>query len=154
MIHHISISAHHPRHVAEVLAEILSGQAFHFPPLAGGFIAVCNDSYRTAIEVYPFGTEMMPGEGSDAAIFAFEANPSGYSATHAAISVNLEAPEILNIAQRERWRAVICDRSGGFQVIEFWVENRLMLELLTPKMARDYLKSLSPKEWTDLLDAN
>jgi hypothetical protein len=26
-----------------------------------------------------------------------------------------------------------------FDVIEFWVENRLMLELLTPEMATQYL---------------
>lgn len=30
MIHHISISVKNPQHVAEVLAEVLNGQAFPF----------------------------------------------------------------------------------------------------------------------------
>jgi hypothetical protein len=30
MIHHISIAAHHPQHVSEVLAEILQVNLYHF----------------------------------------------------------------------------------------------------------------------------
>ncbi|MGR9037834.1 MAG: hypothetical protein ACU83O_14820, partial [Gammaproteobacteria bacterium] len=98
MIHHISISAHNPRHVADVLARLLEGQVFAFSPLAGGFIVICDDGHGTAIEVYPLGTEMTPGEGKDATRFAQSVNPSEYTATHAAISVNLKAQEILDIA--------------------------------------------------------
>ena len=126
------------------MAEILKGEVSAFSPVEGGFIVVCDDAPRTAVEVYPFSAEMMPGEGNDAARFIHDASPSEYSPTHAAISVTLEANEILNIADREGWRAVICERGGSFHVIEFWLENRQMLELLTPEMAQEYLKSMSP----------
>ena len=63
MIHHLSISAHDPEHVAKVLGEVLGGHAFSFPPLSGGFIALAEDGFGTAIEVYPMTTEMTPGAG-------------------------------------------------------------------------------------------
>jgi hypothetical protein len=46
--------------------------------------------------------------------------------------------EILQIAGDNGWKALELSR-GGFNVIEFWIENRVMIELLTPDMARDYL---------------
>ena len=61
MIHHISISAADPRHVAEVIAELWHGSALPFPPAPGSYIVIGGDSYGTAIEVYPLGNEMIPG---------------------------------------------------------------------------------------------
>jgi len=57
---------------------------------------------------------------------------SAYSATHAAISTLASEAEIIALANREGWRALRCSRDGFFDVIEFWVENRLLLELLPP----------------------
>ena len=45
---------------------------------------------------------------------------------------------MLAIAAREGWRALVLPR-GGFDVIEFWIDNTVMIELLTPAMAADYL---------------
>ena len=45
---------------------------------------------------------------------------------------------MLAIAAREGWRALVLPR-GGFDVIEFWIDNTVMVELLTPAMAADYL---------------
>jgi hypothetical protein len=61
MIHHISISAADPRHVAGVIAELWRGTALPFPPAPGSYIVIPGDSYGTAIEVYPLGNEMIPG---------------------------------------------------------------------------------------------
>jgi hypothetical protein len=44
------------------------------------------------------------------------------------------------IAEREGWRAIELSR-GAFRVIEFWIENRVMLELLTEDMAQEYLQA-------------
>ena len=137
MIHHISISAHKPLHVAEVLAELLQGSTFPFSPVPGGFVTVCEDGYRTMVEVYPLGTEMIPGQNEQDVQFAHVKEPSVYTATHAALSVTLDETRIKDIAAREGWRAVTCDRSGLFKVIEFWIENRIMFELLTPEMAQN-----------------
>jgi hypothetical protein len=44
------------------------------------------------------------------------------------------------LAQQQGWRAIELSR-GSFNVIEFWVENRVMLELMTREMTSDYLRA-------------
>lgn len=77
MIHHISIAAENPQHVAQVLAEIFQ----------------------------------------QVADIRFE-----------------------RIGVQESWRVVRCRRGGLVDVLlEFWVENRLMLELVPPEMMGQFL---------------
>ncbi len=139
MIHHISVAAQNPQHVAQVLAEVLKGQFVPFPPVYGSYMVVAMDEHGTAIEVLPIGTEILPGSGSGDCYFEQNSKPSSYTATHAAVSVPRSQPEIEAIGQREGWRVVRCDREGFFDLMEFWVENTLMLELLTPEMTARYL---------------
>ena len=40
MIHHVSIPARDPKHVAEVLAEVMGGRCVPFGPLEGAFMAL------------------------------------------------------------------------------------------------------------------
>jgi len=40
---------------------------------------------------------------------------------------------------------VRCNRDSFFDVIEFWVENTLMLELLPPAFTRQYLMFMQPQ---------
>lgn len=145
MIHHFSISARDPEHVAAVLAEILGGENLNFSPFPGSRIVVAGDSHGTAIEVYPLGLELIPGEADDAVHCHRNIEPSDYTATHVAISVALDEPTVKGIAEREGWRALTCKRSVAFSVIEFWLENRVMIEFLTPEMASDYLSALAPE---------
>jgi hypothetical protein len=51
MIHHVSIPAREPRHVAVVLAELMGGQCYPFGPLEGAFMAMSGDTHGTMIEV-------------------------------------------------------------------------------------------------------
>ena len=53
MIHHVSIPACEPRHVAEVLAELMRGKCHPFGPLEGAFMATSGDEHGSMIEVYP-----------------------------------------------------------------------------------------------------
>ena len=54
MIHHVSIPAKDPKHVADVLAELMHGRAYPFPgSIANSFMAVSGDAHGTMIEVYP-----------------------------------------------------------------------------------------------------
>lgn len=46
---------------------------------------------------------------------------------------------------REGWRVVRRNRDSFFEVIKFWVENRLMLELLPPVLAQQYLEFTKPQ---------
>lgn len=143
MIHHFSIAARDPRHVAEVLAELFGGAVTGFGPRAGGYIAWAGDEHGTAIEVYPAGTEMFPASGAGQANFRTAEGTSGFTSTHAAVSVERTEEEIFALGKREGWRAVKLDR-GGFEVIELWIENAVMLEVLTPTMAAAYLESTRP----------
>lgn len=140
MIHHISIAAQNPEHVAQVLAEVIKGRAVPFPPNPGSYMVAALDEYGSAIEVYPLGAEILPGTAQeDSCQFALNAHPSRFTATHAAISVPSTQTEIGQIGAREGWRVVRCNRDSFFDVMEFWVENSLMIEFLTPEMAQQYL---------------
>src|SRR5690349_870975 len=103
MIHHISIAAKDPRHVAGVLAELWQTRALPFPPVPGSFIVIADDGRGTAIEVTPAGTEIVPGEDDDQAQTTLNAGASPYTATHAALSVPLTRERIKEIAEREGW---------------------------------------------------
>lgn len=144
MIHHFSLTARSPAHVAAVLAEVLDGRSFPFSIFPGSHIAIADDPSGTAIEVYPLGTELVPGGRTDAVHAVTNPQPDIFSGTHAAISVNLSEEEIQAIGRREEWRAVTCERRD-FRVIEFWVENRFLIELLTPEMTEDYRHAMTPE---------
>ncbi|MBD2346822.1 hypothetical protein [Anabaena subtropica] len=153
MIHHISISVENPQHVAQVLAEILNGKAVPFFPNPGSYMVFPLDEYGTGIEVYPLKTHIKPGDGENQCVFAESTNVSGFTATHAAISVSSTQKEIEEIGKREGWRAVRCNRDSFFDVIEFWLENKVMIELLTPEMAAQYLAVTRPENLQQMFAA-
>jgi hypothetical protein len=143
MIHHVSIPATDTRHVAEVLTELFGGVLTGFGPYRDSWIVWAGDDPGTAIEVYPAGTEMYPPTGPGQAQFRHNPTATVFTATHATVSVDRTEADIIAIAQREGWRAVRLPR-GPFDVIEFWIENAVMLELMTPDMAAAY-RSSSPR---------
>ncbi|MBD2570001.1 hypothetical protein [Anabaena lutea] len=145
MIHHISISVQNPQHVAEVLAEVINGKSFPFFPHPGSYMVLPLDEHGTGIEVYPFKTELVPGRGNEQVQFVETANSSGFTATHAAVSVSSSREKIEEIGNREGWRTIFCNRDSFFDVIEFWIENKIMIELLTPEMASQYLTVMQPE---------
>ncbi|MBI4780748.1 MAG: hypothetical protein HY785_05435 [Oscillatoriophycideae cyanobacterium NC_groundwater_1537_Pr4_S-0.65um_50_18] len=136
MFHHISIAVNHPLHVANVLAEVLQGRCFPFPPHEGSYIVIVDDGFGTGIELYPADTQLIP----ELEQVGFSAgNAQTFTSVHAALSVSISQKQIAQIADREGWLVRLCDRNA-FKVIEFWVENKFMLELLTPEMAKEYLQ--------------
>lgn len=154
MIHHVSIPAENPRRVADVLSELWSGQAFPFPPSPESYVVFPHDNNQgTCIEVYPLGTKLIPGKGDQQVHVDFSRSPAQLCEFHAAISVPLSLPEVEAIAVREGWRAVVGSRGGEcYQIVEFWVENRLLLELLTPEMLPQYSAFMTPQNWEQFFD--
>lgn len=146
MIHHISITANNPLHVSQVLAELLQGQSVPFPGYPESYVALALDAQGTMIEVHPLGTALFPGDKADEAT-QLRINPtsSRYTANHTAISVPVSAAQIQQIAEREGWRTVHCHRGDYFDVIEFWVENQLLIELLPPEIVGQYLAFMEPR---------
>jgi hypothetical protein len=148
MIYHLSIAAIQPRRVAEVLAELWRGEVFPFPAVAkGSFAVLAGDDRNSLIEIYPLGTELVLEGGSTDAGSRHDPKASGRSATHAAISSVLPASEVLAIAEREGWTARYCKRGGHFGVLELWIENLTMVEVLTEKMVLEYLATMKIEYW-------
>ena len=141
MIHHLSMAARDPEHVADVLAEIMGSKAVPFPPNPGSFFALQLDENGSGVEVYPAGTELRPGGGEGASFVKKEAR--GYGPTHFALSVATSAETVEAIARREGWQCFHCNR-GPFHVIEVWLENELMVEILPPEFAAEYLAFTRP----------
>lgn len=154
MIHHISIAARNPEHVANVLAEIWQGYALPFPPFPGAYIVMQNDAHGTAIEIAPLGLELTPGTDENQVQPSFNENGSPFTATHVAVSVQTSEERIKEIAAREGWRAVTLNRDDAFSVVELWIENRLLIELLPPEMAKQYLDFATPEKFAEAFGLN
>ena len=145
MIHHVSIPALDPRRVACVLAELWGGTALPFPGLEGAYWAGPGDCAGTMVDVYPADTWIVPGQGDAPSEFERGMPASSPSATHLLIGVSASKQAVLAVAARERWRAVACSRqNGAFDLIELWIENRLLLEVLTPEDEGRYRAFMAP----------
>jgi hypothetical protein len=149
MIHHISLAVHDPLRVAQVVAELWQGRVVPFPHHAGSYMALSFDSYGTAIEFFPKGTVLKPD--SDSAGFYDSKSDVGYTATHVNLAVPISETQIYEIADREGWRAIRCQRAGLIDLIEFWVENEVMLELIPPSLMERYLATVEPENLKKIL---
>jgi len=158
MINHISIAVNEPERVANFLAELWDGIVFPFPPAPDSFFVIANDGKGTAVEVTPAGTVLVPGEGlppeddQNIATEEFEAKfvksdfVPRYVATHLNINTKKNIDEIRVLAKREDWRVLVCNRGAGlFQLVEVWVENTFMLEVMTPEQTERYVEITDPQ---------
>jgi hypothetical protein len=144
VIHHVSIPARDPQHVAQVLAELFGGYAGPFVgPMPGAWVVYQEDGHGTGIEVYSEGTVLLPGEG-DAMGAVQLSEPPQAVAFHALISVKVDRATIERIGAREGWRTRHFWRGPRtmrlFELYEFWIENRVMLELVTEDMVPAYVQ--------------
>ena len=140
MLFHISMAAERPEQAARLVAELWSGRAYPFPPVAeGSWIAMAGDDRGSAIEVYPLGTELHLGDG-ESAVRPLAARPSRNGPVHVAIATELDVDAVNAIAKRFGAPAKLCSR-GPFHVIEVWVEGCFLIEVLTPEMQAEYLAS-------------
>jgi hypothetical protein len=143
MIHHLSIAARDPKQAADVLAELMGGTAVPFPPNPGSYFALQLDDHGSGVEVYPAGTHLEPNGATGGGFVKQPQRGPAYGATHCAISVPTDAARVAAIAGRAGWHCFDCNR-GPFQVIEVWVENETMIEILPPEYARQYLAFTRP----------
>ncbi len=144
MIHHASIPAENPRRVAQVLAELWGSRSLPFPGLDGAFWTGPGDTNGTMIDVYPSTTQLVPGHGEDGVDFRDGAK-TVFSAWHLLVSVTIPTSRILEIAAREGWRSARVERQGGaFELVELWIENRVLIELVTPEGRAAYVRYMDP----------
>ena len=138
MMIHASIPADDPERVARVIAELWRGRSAPLPFAPGAYVAIAGDDRGTQIEVGRRGREAVPGKTQ----VGFRDNPlpSPYSEVHLNILCPLSESEIVAIAEREGWTALACDRGGFFKLIEFWLENKFMIELMSEREWMRYRK--------------
>jgi hypothetical protein len=156
VIHHVSIPAREPQHVALVLAELLGGYAGPFiGPFPGAWVVYQDDGHGTGIEVYSERTLLEPGEDDAMGRVRLGDVPQAV-AFHALISVKADRATIEHIGAREGWRTRHFWRGPPgtrlFELYEFWVENRIMLELVTDDMLPAYTRIANGAAQRALLD--
>ena len=149
MIFHISISADDPKRTARMLAELWRGEAFPFPMVAkGSWVAHAGDDRRSTIEVYPRDMALYPTERAGEERYE---PVSRNSAFHAAVATPLTTEEVEEIGRKYGCHTSLCQRGPFFRVIEFWVDNCLMLEMMTPEMQEEYQRSITIENWRAML---
>lgn len=152
MIFHASVPADDPARVAAVMAEILGGEAFRIPFWPGGCIAMAGDARNTTIEVYPRDRVVAPGDGDgEMSRPLHDPHPRPYGCFHLAVASDRTVEELFAIGEREGWRVLRCSRGGIFDVIEFWLENAVLVEVLTPEMQTQYLAGVKIGIWKERL---
>jgi hypothetical protein len=158
MIAHVSVPARDPRHTALLLATLIDGEVFAFPVVPGACIAVARDGSGLAIEVYPENMAHHPGSGEpdltlvpsgpQALPWEDQIHPDGQqlrpSAFHFALVSRLDADTVVELAHKAGFRAVRCDRAGVFRLVEVWIDNTMLVEVLDPAEADRYRRFMNP----------
>jgi hypothetical protein len=144
MLFHASMPARNPENVARVIAELWGGFHAPFPAFPDSWMAIAGDDRGSIIETYPSDHVIRPGDAQGACVAGMSA-AAQYSAFHIAVASTLTPDEVFAIAEREGWRAVRCTRGDNFfDVIEFWIEDTTMIEVLTDEMQKQYLAFATP----------
>jgi hypothetical protein len=117
-----------------------------FPVIPGAWMAWSGDGV-TEIEVTPRGLGFKranPGIVPDVVSTPQDRGATGW---HLAVGTSVVAAEIVRIAERAGWPAQICDRKGLFEVVEIWVDDTCLIEVLDPAMQTRYRASFTPRKW-------
>jgi hypothetical protein len=157
MIAHFSIPARDPQRTAEVFGRIIDGAVMPFPVVEGAWVAIARDGSGLGVEVVPAATAHHMGQGEAGTAIGGpvvmpwetqirqDGDDRGPSGFHVAMTSRLSAEEIIALGEAQGWRAVHCDRGGVFDLVELWVDNRSLVEVLPPEGARRYLAFYTPQ---------
>ena len=158
MIAHFSIPSRTPKETALFFASVIDGLVYDFGPVVpGAAIAVAKDGSGVAVEVYPIDVAHHPGKGEvDPTVTAegpsampwedqvrpdqAQSRPTGF---HSAMATKLAEAKVLELAKANGWRAIACERAGVFGVVEVWVDNTFLVEVLAPAQAARYQKFMN-----------
>ena len=142
MILHASFTVDDPRSAAETLAEILEGEAVPFPELGDdAWLSMSGDEHGTLVEFLQRGTEFHYVAGGTVA--HRQGDKRRESGTHILIETPHDEARVLAIAA-ERGSQAHRANHGPLEVIEFWIERCLLIEVVTPQLAAKYRKLATP----------
>lgn len=138
-IHHATVPATDPAHVAGVLAELTGGRVVPVPHIEQAFLVVDPDDPGTALEIWP--RRARADVGTPHVVMDGDEGPARWP-HHALISVERGTDEILAVFEREGWPAAV-DHVGppgsGFHLVRGWIEGRSVIELASPAHREEYV---------------
>jgi len=151
MLFHASFPSQDPARAAEAIARLWRGTSFPFHAVPDSHVAFENDQRGSLIEFYPAGRVLVPGD--DAAVSEMRPR-DGSSETHLAISTPLDEEEVHALAAEYGWLSRTCWRGpSAFRVIELWVDNAYLFEVLTPDMQKEYIRTVVPDQYDAFIAA-
>jgi len=149
-IAHASIPADNPKTAAQILAEMMGGEALRFPP--GGPDSWMAWSGDGKIEIEVVKRDHVLTYDAEQGNWMAREPGDRRSEAHLAICVDRPATEIIAIGQRAGWPVRHCERGGGvFNLTEVWVEGAFMLELLDPSQTARYEEVVTLENWKRFL---
>ena len=131
-----------------VLAELMGGKCYPFGPLEGAYHG---DERRRARHddrgLSGAGHARHSGERRSGRVRREQDAAARPGRSMCCCRCRWSREEVERIGAREGWRAKTFGRGMQgqkpfFHVIEFWLENRLMIEVASPAMAREYQEFL------------
>lgn len=133
-----SIPARHPAAVAGFIAELWGTAAMPSPPVPGRFVALAGDGTGAGIEVHPIGIGPVRGW---AGTTVGPVPAAAATVTRLVIGSALDESEVHLAAGMRGWQSRPAIRRGegrAWRAIEVWVEERLLVEVLTPEMQAEF----------------
>jgi hypothetical protein len=148
MILHASVVADRPKETAQVLATLLGGVALPLGPGEGTWTAIGPDPIGNLISVLARGSEFhrVTGGHPDTRSGA----PARHSGFHLLIETRLTEQEVLELAREHACHAQRAAH-GAFEVIEFWIDDCLLIELVTPELGLIYRQTVASDALRDRL---
>ena len=140
MIQHVSIVADRPEQTAGVLARIIGGIAIPLGPARGSWTAVGTDPLGNVVEVMPRGTELHPGKAEAETRMGA---PSRHSGVHLLVESPLAEDEVMHVACEAGVRAYRSVRQLFGELIEVWLDECLLVEVLPFEWARNYRRLIA-----------
>ena len=142
MILHASVTAAEPRQTAETLAALLGGIALPVGPGEGSWSAVGPDPIGNLIAVLKRGSEFHRDGDHVETRRGASTHHSGF---HLLIDSPLTEDAVLTLAE-ERGCQALRARHGPFDVIEFWIDDWLLIEVATPELGAAYRRVIQSEE--------
>lgn len=142
MILHASVVADDPKQTAEILAALFGGRALPVGPGDGTWSAVGPDPIGNLISVLARGSEF---HRNGAHVETRTGDRVRHSAYHLLIETSLPESEVFALAAERSCHALRA-RHGAFDVIEFWIDDCLLIEVVTPELGQEYRATIQSPE--------
>ena len=147
MILHASVAADDPQFTAATLATLLGGVALPVGPGEGTWSAVAPEPIGNMVSVLARGSEF---HRTGDHVETRAGTPVRHSAYHLLVDTPLSEAEVLRFAAERGCRAHRAQH-GAFEVIEFWIDDCLLIELATPELGEAYRETIQSQELRERL---